>query len=94
MGSNREEITVVYDTGTDWLLSKVHTCVNCGDTGYNYTDEASTSFSEVVPTESDTVYFGSGSDIYIQGNAVLDTVCLIDDEESCAEDFKWLAIEY
>ena len=78
MGSNQEVIPVVYDTGSDWLLLQVHTCITCGETVYNYEDEATTSFSLVVPEETDTVIFGMGS-TWITGFAATDRVCLTDE---------------
>ena len=59
MGSNFEEVRAVYDTGSDWWVCEVHTCETCDDTVYNYGDEVSTTFSEVVPKETDTVHFGN-----------------------------------
>ena len=91
MGSNREELNVLYDTGSDWLLCEVHTCETCDDSVYNYADETATSFSVVSPEERDTITYGTQTTV--EGFAVLDSVCLLDEASSCAADFKWLAVE-
>ena len=91
MGSNREELNVLYDTGSDWLLCEVHTCETCDDSVYNYADETATSFSVVSPEERDTITYGTQTTV--EGIAVLDSVCLLDEASSCAADFKWLAVE-
>ena len=76
MGSNREQLNMLYDTGSDWLLCEVHTCETCDDTVYNYADETATSFSVVAPEERDTIVYGSQTSV--EGFAVRDTVCLLD----------------
>ena len=39
MGSNREELEVVWDTGSSVFMAKTHICKKCKGTKYDYAAE-------------------------------------------------------
>jgi hypothetical protein len=42
MGSQKQRLDIVFDTGSDWLVLESKTCTNCVSTLYN--SDASTTF--------------------------------------------------
>ena len=91
MGSEKKEISAVWDTGSDWYVLEVYDCAGCDGSTYDYRD--SDDFEWTQPIEYPDVTYSDGA--YVQGMAAYDTVCIHrSEEESCAESFKWLAITY
>lgn len=86
MGSRLQEMNVVYDTGSDWLVIKADDCSNCVGNLYNY--ENSDSFKRATKIESERNY-GSAS---LKGYESYDRVCLRD-TENCVDKFRWFLIE-
>ena len=88
MGSNMEPVNINFDTGSYYYFAKVHTCGNCKGGYYDYSDEIGGSFRK--DKGSYTEEYADGT--RIRGNFVYDTVCASSNPNSCAKDFRWLAI--
>ena len=88
MGSNREAINVVWDTGSAVYLGETHLCSACAAPTYNFSAENGGSFNYLTGTFTET--YGDGTQL--NGSWATDTVCVLDDPTTCAADFKWVAI--
>ena len=89
MGSNRERLDVIWDTGSSVYLAETHDCTSCIAPVYDYTDEAAPggSFSQTSGTYTQRYLDGTR----IEGNWVTDTVCVLDDPSTCVANFNWVA---
>ena len=89
MGSKREELTVVYDTGSSWLVIADEECdKSCK--GLVYASSESTDFVESDKPIRPQVYGSS----YLEGYEVHDSVCVADDPSACIKKFEWFNVLY
>jgi len=90
MGSERQEVNVVFDTGSSWLTINDARCdESCGNLVYNGTTSAN--FSE--PARPRMTYKSYGSS-YLEGYAANDSVCIADDPVACMTPFMYFATMY
>lgn len=68
MGENQEEVEVVWDTGSDWLVVASYKCSTCDYTTYDFSSE--TSFTDL--NEEMELSYGSA---YAEGYKASDSVC-------------------
>ena len=89
MGTSYEEVHVIYDTGSDWLVVETQACSSC--TGV-YDTTTSTAY-EAISNSDDTHSYGDGTTLY--GSQAFDTVCLSSNSSvtSCATDFVWFNVD-
>lgn len=87
MGSEAEEVQVVYDTGSDWLTVESANCRSCF--GDNFDQAASTSWTQHGEAMIEEVEYLSGS---IEGVTGTDKVCLTSGD-NCVDDFDFFLIE-
>mmetsp|Transcript_101397 Transcript_101397/g.140159 ORF Transcript_101397/g.140159 Transcript_101397/m.140159 type:complete len:82 (-) Transcript_101397:617-862(-) len=81
MGTDSQETSVVYDTGSDWLTVGSEKCTNCVvDT---YSTGTSNSYNNWGQVRTGQRLYGSTS---LDGFEVNDRVCLVDNN-ACASDF-------
>ena len=83
MGSEREILNVVYDTGSDWLVVPDASCSTC--LGYKHDNTVS---GTVVDEQESERLYGSAA---LVGTTWLDTVCLSANTGSCAENFEYFS---
>ena len=62
MGGNLEEVTVVYDTGSSWLVLETMECTDCTG-GYDFTDETGDTY-EAIDDSDGTRRYGDGTTLY------------------------------
>ena len=93
MGTPPQEITLIFDTGSDWMTIESHTCGNCNGENFDY--EASETFE----------FTGNGKSVREYGSATLkgmeakDRVCLINQPSTneykvCLPKFEWFLISH
>mmetsp|Transcript_40807 Transcript_40807/g.29447 ORF Transcript_40807/g.29447 Transcript_40807/m.29447 type:complete len:220 (+) Transcript_40807:50-709(+) len=87
MGSESEEIQVVYDTGSDWLTVESANCRSCF--GDNFDQSASSSWTPHSEPIIEEFEYLSGA---IEGITGSDKVCL-SDGDNCADDFEFFLIQ-
>lgn len=87
VGSDNQKLSVVYDTGSDWLVLEDSECESCF--GQNFNTTTSSSFNQLSDIVEDRLY-GSAA---LQGTRVTDKVCLNADNEECVPIFEWFLIE-
>ena len=89
VGSKRQEMRVIWDTGSDFFLLGVDYCDNCKYEYFRSYD--SETFQEI----DDDLYVQSFVDgSYLVGSFVRDQVCITRYQDSCAADFDWIAVTY
>ena len=86
MGSQRDPMDVIFDTGSDWLTIEGYACASCE--GNTYDIRESTEAEQLADVTSDRAY---GAAI-MTGREFADTVCLTND--ACLNDFEFFLIEY
>ena len=59
MGSEKEEVSTVWDTGSDWSVVEVYNCAGCNGSTYDY--RTSDDFTWVWPSEYDDVTYSDGT---------------------------------
>lgn len=90
MGSQRQEVEVVWDTGSRELVVNDSSCdETCDNLVYN--SELSDDFRILDDEDLDERVYGS---TYVAGFTVFDTVCLLDNPETCVSDFQYFANVY
>lgn len=78
---------VVWDTGSGAVVVNEANCDrSCGGLVYN-----SESSSDFVLPKSSELGFKSYGTTYVEGYDVYDTVCLLENPDSCVSQFKWFA---
>ena len=90
MGTPMQDFQVVWDTGSSTFLIRSSDCTNCGWSSKFQIEDSST-FRYVSPTTYDTVRYMSGNEL--SGKLAHDNVCPVTDADSCANDFRFVAIE-
>jgi hypothetical protein len=85
MGENQEEVEVVWDTGSDWLVVASYLCDNCDYTMYDFSSEST--YTEIG--DASTLSYGSAE---AEGFNATDLVCTTDDAASCTE-MEWFVME-
>ena len=80
IGDNREQISMVWDTGSEWSVIQGYTCDTCNLT-YDYSSNLGHSFSVVDATETEMNY-GSAQ---TKGFKARDTLCLRKDASTCVK---------
>ena len=93
VGTPPQEVSLIFDTGSDWMTVESASCENCR--GLNFDTDASSSFSFVGDTTSMREY-GSAA---LKGIEVSDKVCLLKDEQRntgdvCLKNFEWFLITH
>ena len=86
IGSNKQPLDVIFDTGSDWLVVEDTSCTTCVSTIFNKTK--STTF-EVNSTTTRVLNYGSAS---FQGHTGNDTVGLDSSQNTAAPDFMFYLI--
>ena len=89
MGSNRERINVIWDTGSSVYLGETHLCTGCASPKYDFTAESGGSFNYLTGRYSESYLDGTS----LEGFWATDSVCIADDPTTCASNFKWVAID-
>lgn len=84
MGPNRERVDVIYDTGSGEYVCAISSCKTCKGQKYDMNDEKKTTYRE-LPGSDGVHTYGDGTTL--KGKQVLDTVCLLDDPNSCVKNF-------
>lgn len=82
MGTDRNTIDVVYDTGSDWLVIPDSECSQCD--GNKHDNSQATPIDSV---ESDRLY-GSAA---LRGRTYSDKTCLTTQESSCVDNYEYFA---
>ena len=59
MGSEKEEVSAVWDTGSDYTVVEVYNCAGCDGSTYDYRE--SDDFEWASPTEYDAVTYSDGT---------------------------------
>lgn len=92
MGSNRDKVRVIWDTGSEWLTLMSYLCSTCNSFyAYDYSQELGDSWSRVEDSTRNTMNYGSVSST---GFRARDTVCLYNAEDACVPDFDIFMIEW
>ena len=89
MGSNRERINAIWDTGSSVFLAETHLCSSCATPKYDFTAEEGGSFSYLTGSYSESYLDGTSLD----GLWATDTVCVADAANACVSNFKWVAVQ-
>ena len=85
MGANREAITVLWDTGSSWLVIEGYECATCdNENKYNYATETGNSFNRKSSNNDNVKNYGSVSS---KGFFATDTVCLTNSSTTCTSNF-------
>lgn len=79
---------VVWDTGSGGYLSRGSLCSGCDGDKFQIDD--STTFAWKSPDEYDSVTYMDGTSLY--GQLAYDRVCPTTNDDSCADDFLFVAI--
>ena len=79
-------MTVVYDTGSDWLVIEAHICATCLDNTYDHT--LSSTYNLVDQDLVEHLY-GSAA---LYGYDVTDKVSLDESATSSVDDFEFFSI--
>jgi len=88
MGSKKEAVDVVYDTGVTNTMVSILTCTS-GCLGTKFDNTASTTYA-AIETETNELTFTSAFKVTV--SLVQDQVCLGFSDTTCVKDFKWNAI--
>ena len=88
MGSNREMLTVIFDTGSFVYLGETHLCSACPAPKYDFTDENGGSFNMLTGDYTETYMDGTT----LSGSWATGTACVQDNASTCAENFTWVAL--
>ena len=88
MGQNRESVNVIWDTGSSVFLAETHACTDCHAPVYNYADEIGGSFTLTDDYYSESYLDGTR----LSGHWATDTVCVLNDANTCVSNFKWVAV--
>ena len=88
MGSNREMMNVIFDTGSFVYLGETHLCTECPDPKYNFTDENGGSFNMLSGDYTEKYMDGTT----ISGSWANGTACVQDNASTCVHDFTWVAL--
>ena len=89
MGDGLNQLRVIWDTGSEWLVITSYLCETCSSWyDYDYSGEASWTR---LTTELDERNYGSVS---TQGFYATDTVCLGENSSACVEDFDIFMITW
>ena len=93
IGTPPQEVSLIFDTGSDWLTVESSSCGNCH--GVNFDQDASNTFKFVGEDTSQREY-GSAT---LKGIEVQDKVCLLKNDNSdigsvCLESFIWFMIKH
>ena len=86
MGSEPEKLTVIYDTGSDWLALDTEFCASCIQPVFN--TSSSTTYKNESTTEIDQMY---GSATLVALNAS-DQISLDNSTDTKLQSFNFLAI--
>ena len=90
VGTPAQEITLIFDTGSDWITIESASCHNC--LGRNFRQEDSSTFEYAAEGQSKREY-GSAT---LSGIEAKDKVCLRDETQGadrvCLEKFEWFLI--
>ena len=86
MGTSRESVNVIWDTGSTNLLVETDLCASCSDPKYDTT--SGTNYVQSATEHTET--YGSG--LSLTGYEVTDTICVADDLTACVADFDWIAV--
>ena len=94
MGSSRQPMNVVWDTGSDWLVMEVKECDSCFDPKYDPSENLD-SFKPIPNSESHRDYGSTSTDGYLAH----DRVCLPEpnqdtSEIGCLDKFKLFMITW
>ena len=77
-GAYKQDVNVVFDTGSDWLIVETTNCRTCKANRFEIED--STSFQ---PYRSGTVTEISYGTLQTKGFEAIDYVCITDDDSHC-----------
>lgn len=95
MGSHRQKMTFIYDTGSSWLWFPTEDCVDCdGDIENEVYHNSKSSTYEKASNYHQSVRYTKGN---IEGYEIFDRVCLDDttqglQEKNCLPRFTMLGI--
>jgi hypothetical protein len=78
MGTARERVTLLYDTGSPELTCSISTCTGCQGNKYNFI--TSSWYTVLRNTERKICYYDKTC---YTGFRVTDTVCPVDDDKTC-----------
>ena len=85
-GSDMQQMELIFDSGSDWLMVEGKDCSTCDGTTYD--TDASIYFNERSSTEENRTF---GTIIHLKGRTVSDWVCL-QLYEMCVQPFQWFII--
>jgi len=89
VGSNKQPLDVIFDTGSNWFWVQSSECDNCPHP-VSFDHRASNSF--VKSNRDITLTYGSGS---CSGPVVQDHVCLDNhDDDFCVPDFHFVDVRH
>ena len=71
MGESNQEMQLIYDTGSDWMVVEGRDCVNCEGGRY---DPNTSSYYEIVDVLTQNLKYGNL--FHFKGKEVQDQVCL------------------
>lgn len=86
IGDSGQEMRVIYDTGSDWMVIEGKDCETCKE---NKFDQSLSPYFEVVRDRIEDKQYGSF--IHVKGKEVRDKVCL-KEQQSCVDPFKFFLV--
>ena len=87
LGENSQEMKLIYDTGSDWLVVEGINCPKCN--GNKFDPSESTNFEQVSERKEEKKY---GSFVHVTGSEVKDSICL-EPFTNCVDPFKFFLVE-
>ena len=87
MGENLEEVDVVWDTGSDWLVVASYECSTCNHTNYDFSSESS--FTDLG--DAMELVYGSA---YCEGYNATDDVCTVSNDSTSCVSMEWMVMDY
>jgi len=85
---DQQQFMVVWDTGSGGYLARSSQCTGCE--GDKFETDDSTTFAWKSPADYDSTTYMDGTSL--SGQLAYDRVCPTDNDDSCADDFKFVAI--
>ena len=87
-GLSQQGFDVVWDTGSGAYLARSTLCTGCSGDTFDYTRSSTFAFNS--PATYDRVTYMDGTSLY--GQHATDKVCPVTDQNSCANNFQFVAL--
>lgn len=87
VGSNKQPVSVMMDTGSPWVWVSSGFCLSCPGTD-RFDNTNSTSY-KFTPGKTTQLRYGSGT---CDGFLSQDQICISNDDSSCSKDFTFLNV--